>query len=214
MPGTEIGQRAKKVVSYLLNIIFDNTSYILDTFSMRFLSRAHLNPLLTRRGLNLSRLARKSGVSRQSLYQMLAGASIYNVPFQKLIRFLRISPDQITDEHSASTLSLEQSPAKIRKAALRLLDYCKKKRASLILFGSRARETHGKGSDWDFAVYFHGKVHDHELRRLKQQLQEQTFPYRIDIVNLNQAPHWFLRGVREDGLVLEGSWPETMREAA
>jgi len=91
---------------------------------------------------------------------------------------------------------LEQAPPKIQKAVLKLLEFCKKQQATLVLFGSRARQTESQGSDWDFGIYFNGKLHDKELRALKHELQERSFPYRVDIVSLNQVPSWFFRSIR------------------
>ncbi|MBI4197331.1 MAG: nucleotidyltransferase domain-containing protein [Deltaproteobacteria bacterium] len=179
---------------------------------MQILSRPRLQKLLGERRLTLSKMARECAISRQSLYKMLAGMPIYNTPFLKLIQFLRVEPEEVTEESSVETLFLRMAPLKIQKTALELIQFCKKHQATLLLFGSQARGTKGIGSDWDFGVYFHKKDANRDLRRLKQNLQDRAFPYRIDVVNLGQAPSWFLEGVRKDRFLLEGEWPKSLGE--
>lgn len=65
---------------------------------MKKLSRTKLKAALQRQGLNLAKLAKTIGSSRQSLYAMLKGASIYNRPFEKIVHKLGVDPDALCEE--------------------------------------------------------------------------------------------------------------------
>ena len=178
---------------------------------MQLLSRAKLQKILGERQLTLSQTARESAISRQSLYKMIGGEPIYNTPFLKLIRYLKVGPEEVTDTGSRADFLLQNAPTKIRKSVLELSNFCEHHQASLFLFGSQARGANKIGSDWDFGIFFRKKDEDRSLRRLKQNLQSRTFPYRIDVLNLGQAPSWFLESIQEESILLKGKWPKLFK---
>ena len=181
---------------------------------MDVVSRPKLMKILNSREITIASLARDCGISRQSLYAMFRGDSIYNVPFAKILNFLNLEPSQITEAHSSRQDALKSAPLKIQKTALRLREFCQDHGASLLLVGSQALGKGTMASDWDFAVYFWGNVFDRSLRLLKQRLEEEVFPYRVDIVNLNRAPEWFVQSVAEGAKLLEGKWPRELQRVA
>ncbi|HCU25624.1 MAG TPA: hypothetical protein DF383_11465 [Deltaproteobacteria bacterium] len=182
---------------------------------MHSLSAEKLKVLLRTRNINLAQLAKRCEISRQSIYQMLQGRPIYNQPFLKMLDYLGVSPEEITEESAEKTLqALQKAPLKLRKVILRLIEFCRKHRAALLLFGSQASGKAGIASDWDFGVYFANSGAKIEFRAMKRRLVEQAFPYRLDIVNLNEAPDWFLESIREECVLLEGDWPKNWRRSA
>lgn len=182
---------------------------------MQVLSREKLDFLLSSKGLGLSRLAQEAGIARQSIYKMLKGDSIYNVPFTKLIAFLQVEPNQITKKEERASSLLKKFPLKIQKAILKLQEFCRRHHGSLLLFGSQAKRGNFKvSSDWDLGVYFVKEEKARELRLLKQRIIESVFPYRIDILNLNRAPEWFSESIQTESELLFGSWPSKWRQAA
>lgn len=181
---------------------------------MAVLSREKLSQRLAERQLNIARLAKDCGISRQSLYAMFRGESIYNTPFTKLIRYLQVEPGDITEQESSAERLLKSAPLKIKKVVCDLQDFCRKHGASLLLFGSQVAGSAKPSSDWDFAVYFLKRTHVPALLKLKHRLAEQAFPYRLDIVNLNQAPSWFLESIRDEAQLLHGEWPPELRNVA
>lgn len=171
---------------------------------MQILIQRKLNRLLSQRGISLSKFCKKSRISRQSLYNMFKGESIYNKPFTKLIEALNIKPDQITESSSSQENIFKKAPLKIQKVLLKLKEFCEKNRASLYLFGSQASQTARRGSDWDFGIYFQKKDQSKPLRNLKLKLIDQMFPYRMDVVCLNRAPKWFLQSIEDEIITLYG----------
>lgn len=168
------------------------------------------------REMKLSSLSRLCGVSRQSIYNMLGKVSVFNSVFVKMLTNLGINYKDVTCEKDSVSSLMALAPARVRSVAFKLVDYCKRYGASLLLFGSRVRGRTDVQADWDFGVWFGGAVRDKELVRLKQELSDEAFPYRVDVVNMNLAPTWFLDSVRESYVVLEGrdSFAGSNRRAA
>lgn len=87
---------------------------------------------------------------------------------------------------------------------MRLIQFCDAHNAGLILFGSRARGKGGVNPDWDFGVYSSKLFDQRAFSVLKQKLMDEVFPNRIDIVNLNVAPSWFLESIANDYIQIHG----------
>ena len=178
------------------------------------LSTHKLNDLLKSRGLNLSQLTKACGISRQSVYSMLRGGAVFNVPFSRILDFLKVSPLKITEEERVEDKILKSAPLKLQKVILKLIEFCKDHKAALLLFGSRVGGKARPGSDWDFGFYFYEKIPEASFRNLKWRLTEEAFPYGVDLVNLNQAPSWFLESIRNECVVLSGEMPKILEEVA
>lgn len=178
---------------------------------MRFLNKNKLLSILDQKNLSLNQLAFQSGTSRQSLYNMFAGDSIYNSPFEKILNYLKVDPETITDRNSLAENILKQAPFLIQKTVLKLEKFCINHNASLILFGSQVSKPR-PGSDWDFGIYFLEKRCDREFILFKENLKENAFPYRVDVVSLNLAPTWFLESIRHEHFVLTGQCPKVLKK--
>lgn len=165
---------------------------------MLYLAKTKFEALLKSRGLNIAKLAKQCGVSRQSIYNMLGGETVFNTTFDKMLSFLTVSYKDLTEEMDEATVILRSFPDKIKKIALSLENFCAKNSADLILFGSRAAGKKGVRHDFDFAVYFHKKTNDEGLKKIKRSLTDKAFPYRVDIVDLNSAPEWFTSSIKDD----------------
>jgi len=69
-----------------------------------------------------------------------------------------------------------------------LKEFFKGKKIEIYLFGSRARGTEKIGSDVDLAIVSDNPLSE-ELALLREIFEESNLPYKIDIVDLNQAPY-------------------------
>lgn len=174
---------------------------------MLYLSKEKLRAVAVRRGLSVAETARMAGISRQSLYNMFRETPVFNSSFAKLLRALAVSYQELTDDRANADRLMAGAPAPVQRVALRLTEFCRRHRAVLLLIGSRVRGKTGPQVDWDFAVWFRGTGRDRALRICKQALRDAAFPYRVDIVNLNQAPAWFRDSVDRSHLVLYGIYP-------
>lgn len=169
------------------------------------IDRSKLEGVLTKRGVNLSQFAKECGISRQSLYNMFKGDSVFAVPFEKLVDYLGIDPFELLRSESPVEKVLADAPRAIREAVDELVNYAVEERADLFLIGSRASGKAGERSDWDFGIYFHDGRWRDELASLKMRISDIAFPYSVDLVNLFAAPDWFKRSVGGDALRLAGS---------
>lgn len=126
--------------------------------------------------------------------------------FAKHSQTLRLdSQESLTNATDASTL-LADAPETIRKIVLTLIDFCRTHSAALFLFDSRTRGKTGPQVDWDLAMWFHDAAPDRVLRTCKRAAQDAAFPYRLDLINLNQAPAWFRNTVDQSHIVLYGTY--------
>ena len=171
------------------------------------IDRHRLEEQLRRRGENLSAFARRCGISRQSLYLLFEGKSVFSVPFEKILRELGADFRDLIAEMPDLAVILGDAPESVRRAALELEAYAEKQGADLFLIGSRARGAKGVRSDWDFAVFFPDRKARNDLAALKLRLADVAFPHRVEVVDLTVAPSWFLRSVAIDAVRMSGATP-------
>lgn len=172
---------------------------------MLYLDEDKLNAALATRGLTLSQLAKDCGISRQSIYDMLSKKPVFNSTFVKILNHLGVDFDQLTESHDVAVL--RTMPMRVQKAVMKLISFCDSHHAGLILFGSRARGKGGASPDWDFGIYSARPFDQREFSVLKQRLLDEVFPNRIDVVNLNVAPAWFLESIVSDYIQIHGKQP-------
>lgn len=174
---------------------------------MLILDKDKLNFAIKRRGFSLNQLAVKSQVSRQSIYNMLKGGSVFNTTFEKIIDCLGVGYEDVTigrNEYAAAVM--KKAPKIIQSIALELSVFAEENNAAFFLFGSKARGETNNRADWDFGISKLGKKMRRKFIILKQALIEKAFPYRIDIVDMNQAPQWFIESIADDMIVLAGEY--------
>ena len=71
---------------------------------------------------------------------------------------------------------------------------------NVYLFGSWARGTARHGSDVDVAVEFIGASNERKIADLREQMEESTIPYRVDIVDMSRAAETLREEIRRDGI--------------
>ena len=82
-----------------------------------------------------------------------------------------------------------------------VLDYMRVESVHIYLFGSWAKGTARQGSDVDVAVeYPDGVSGVLKIGELREQLEESTIPYRVDVVDMQQASQSLLQEIRKDGI--------------
>jgi AcrR family transcriptional regulator len=172
---------------------------------MLYLDEDMLNRLLAGRRMTLSRLAKECGISRQSVYDMLGNKPVFNSSFVRILEYLGVDYDQITQ--SRHNAVLHNMPVRIQKAVMALIQFCDAHQAGLVLFGSRARGKGGVQADWDFGIYAVRYLDPRAFSMLKLKLMDDAFPNRIDVVNLNVAPPWFLESIADDHIQIHGRLP-------
>jgi predicted nucleotidyltransferase len=72
---------------------------------------------------------------------------------------------------------------------------------SIWLFGSRATGGASPVSDFDLAVWADEDVFA-RLVRAREELEESTIPFRVDVVDLREAPETLAEEVRRKGILV------------
>lgn len=74
----------------------------------------------------------------------------------------------------------------------------------IILFGSRAKETHGKNADFDVAID-QKRVDIRLERKIREDIEKVAGLYKIDIVFLNSVDEVFKKIILQTGKVIYAS---------
>lgn len=171
------------------------------------IDRRKFEALLKSRGMGISDFASSCGISRQSLYNMFKGRSIFSTTFEKVLLALNVDFDQIISRAPALLDIFARAPASIQRTAATLHEFAANNEADLFLIGSRAKGKEGVRADWDFGVFFSGSSNRRNFVKLKERMEDISFPHRAHIVNLGEAPEWFLSSVSKDAIRMAGKTP-------
>ena len=87
----------------------------------------------------------------------------------------------------------------IQKTTKLIVEYCNPKK--IILFGSRAKQSNRKSSDFDFAVDCDPPT-DKSMRELKESISTYSGLYSVDIVFLNKLDAEFIEIIKQTGKVI------------
>ena len=68
----------------------------------------------------------------------------------------------------------------------------------IYIFGSRVQGVAKKYSDVDIALRNSGKIEFSDILRIKSLFEDSTFPYKVDIVNLDSVKPEFLSIIKKD----------------
>lgn len=161
-----------------------------------------LKDLIKARGYeNIKAFAHKIGIHRNSIHQYLSGKSVFPKNLDLIMDRLGISPFEIIEKVEQNDVHsvLPVSPY-VDEMSLKFPE------VTFILFGSRAKLTNHKYSDWDIGVYSLKGI-DHEtfikMKIASRDLEDRT-PFMIDLVNINSAPEHFLKESSKSWCFLAG----------
>lgn len=148
-------------------------------------------------------LIREAGVHRNTLHHYLSGKrELLPQPLQKLAASLGIEVLSLL-KHADSNVGDEKTLIEILKPHSKGFPT-----AAFMLFGSRAKGTASCYSDWDIGISGGESAFDVDsYLALKGDLQDATanWPYRVDLVNLDLAPAWFLTQIDYQPRFLTGN---------
>ena len=72
---------------------------------------------------------------------------------------------------------------------------------NIYLFGSWARGTMRHSSDVDLAIEGTGSEVSRKIALLREELEESTIPYRVDVVDMSQAAQVLCEEIRREGIL-------------
>ncbi len=82
-----------------------------------------------------------------------------------------------------------------------VLQSLKSQNVGIVLFGSRAREDSRPYSDVDIGIIPHGAFDKTRITILREKIEESTIPYKVEIVNLEEASEEFKKGIMKDAVI-------------
>ena len=148
---------------------------------------------------SFSEVAKKIGVHRNTLSNLITGQSVFPKSLTMLFEFLDLDGRQY--------ISLTQEGFTVDSIAF-LVDALLgvHPRCCIVLFGSRARGDNKKFSDFDLGIYSSQKLTHKEYLKLIEVKEEvcEDFPATVQVVNLNRADSGFLEQISQDIRFLGG----------
>lgn len=161
-----------------------------------FLDRHKIKKRIVELGYgSISQFARKKKIHRSTLVKLLKGGPVILPSVRKIAKGLQMDPLDfflpVSPLPSSIPLAEEIGPIVARLVK-------KNRKMAVVLLGSRAA---GKGrpySDWDLGIFsIQSPVSGLEYLRLKRFVEEMSedLVREVDLVNLNQAPVWFLENL-------------------
>lgn len=89
----------------------------------------------------------------------------------------------------------------IEKLRWMVLYSMKKEPVRIFLFGSWAKGTQHHSSDVDIAVEYKEKYNPRKIASLRDDLEESTIPYRVDVVDMREASLSLKQEILKDGIL-------------
>lgn len=145
-------------------------------------------------------MSRVSGLHRNTINHYLKGGSIYQTAFLEICKILHVEPTDLT---AAKPTNIAIPPE-----LANLLDtlHCHFPQLTFVLFGSRARKTPKRFSDWDIGFFakekFSHQTHLNLLKMADDHLENTLI--EINLVNLQEASADFLKTIASDLIFLTG----------
>lgn len=167
---------------------------------MYYLDKSKLKIALAGQGYkNISDFAQKTGVSRQTITHLLSGKkSVFTRGMELLVEALSVDPFELVTERCA-TEAVTQNISNVVTLLEKKFPDC-----AVVLIGSRAQGQAKKYSDWDLGITCGpARLQTPEYLKIKSFVQDLTEEGidDVDVVNLDQAPLWFLSGIKNPKLL-------------
>ena len=149
-------------------------------------------------------LSQKSGIHRNTINQYLNGRGVFKGSFERLSSFLNIDPYELIIPVSKDLIAIENS-----KEILSIIGLLLKNTpdSAIVLLGSRANNRAKSGSDWDIGITCQSSpITGMQYLKLKNLVDDATqdLIHGVDLINLDEAPVWFLKEINYDPIMLGG----------
>lgn len=155
---------------------------------------------------SLANFASKAEIHRNTLQNLFRGQSVFSRAFESVSNALRMDPLDLISPRSDFRSQVKEID-EIRPVVAGLVR--ERRDLAVVLIGSRASRKAKRYSDWDLGIIGYPlPLSGLEYLRLKNKVEEmsENLVRSVDLVNLNQAPFWFLDGLAGDGMVfLDGN---------
>ncbi len=148
--------------------------------------------------------SKKTKIHRNTLQGFLSGKDVFLSSFSALAHHLAKDPLDLIIPQSKISSKIKDL-AELQEVVARLLHHDKK--IVIVLLGSRAKKKAKEYSDWDLGVFrYPQEISGREYLKMKNITEEasENLVRKVDLINLNQAPAWFLKSLGEEVVFLEG----------
>lgn len=156
---------------------------------------------------NVAHFAKKSGIHRNTLRNLLLGKNVFANAFREVAEKLGVDPLDLIVPRTKFKVRIPH----IEELATIVAKLVKEdKEMAVVLLGSRANKKAKEYSDWDLGLIKHEiPISGRQYLRLKGMVEEmsENLVRTIDLINLNQAPSWFFENLREGMIFLGGHEP-------
>lgn len=150
----------------------------------------------------IGNLSESLGIHRNTLSYYLSGTPVIPTTLELALKKLKLSPldalIEISTENESSNLKpIAPLVDKLHEAFPHF---------TLILFGSRAKGSSQKYSDWDLGIHSREPIAHKDYQkaiRIKSDFEDDS-PYFIDLVNLNEADDTFMTNISKNWMFLTG----------
>lgn len=172
--------------NYIKSLYIYRMSYLLDS--------QKIEKLLNNTSYSsISALAKDLGIHRNTLYLYLSGKQgPFTSVVEEIAAKLRIDPLEII---SSTQVNPNQQLTQSDLVQLISKNFADKNDWAFILIGSRAKGTARKYSDWDIGISAgQTKIDSLDYLRAKEKIEQITedLAVEFDLINLDEAPSWFL----------------------
>lgn len=164
-------------------------------------NRARFEEFLDEQGYkNHLDFCRKGGVHKNTLNYYLSGRDVFSKKLYEIAAILNADPRELIEPIQSKIQNIEEIESIVRELA-------SQRGVAVILLGSRADGSAKKYSDWDLGVTrAEIPINDREFLRMKGRVGElaDNLPRKVDLVNLDAAPYWFLHLINYSVIFLGG----------
>lgn len=160
--------------------------------------------LLNRGYKNVYHFASRHAIHRNTLHNLLKGKSVFANSFEKIAKILSIDPLELLVPKSPFVSTIPNLH-ELRPIVAKLVK--KNKKMAVVLLGSRAKQTAKEYSDWDLGIFSYPEpIAGIPYLRYKRLVEDwsDNLVRQVDVVNLNQAPLWFLENLKDSAIFLDG----------
>jgi predicted nucleotidyltransferase len=176
---------------------------------MYILNRQRFHEAMEQRGFSsIEQLSRFVGVHRNTIHYYLSAVRVIPDGLERLLDALSLSAAEAIFRELPKT---SDEPLETIAPLVDLLAQAES-RCCYVLFGSQAKGTGRKYSDFDIGVYAETGI-DHDcfirLMGINEDWEEQS-PVLVDLVNLRKDEEEFLMNIAKDAVFLGGSFVQWM----
>jgi len=132
---------------------------------MLYVDKKRLEDVLSKKNISLNALANTCGVSRQSIYQMFEERSVFNTSFEKILKFLNCSHEDLVRKAGGIEEYVKSLPPFIRSTISELHAFAEKQDANLYVLFPSGKGRFGFLRDWTF------DSSEHFPKRLRRKTQ-------------------------------------------